>query len=210
MQIIHDIQQWWHQQSWLEIIGVITGLFCVALAARNKIWNWPIAIISVGIYIFIFYDKQLYADMGLQVYFLIVNIYGWYYWTKNPIPEVKTPVVLVTKKQLVNSIIIVAISTPLLGFLLVKMAPIWHYKPASYPFVDSFCTACSLVAQFFLAKKILENWLIWIFVDIIYVGIYIFKGLEVTAFMYAVYIPIALYGYLDWKEGVEDLRYKNK
>jgi nicotinamide mononucleotide transporter len=82
MQIIHVLQDWWQHQTWLEIIGVITGLLCVYLAAVNNIWNWPFAIISVTIYIFIFFEAHLFADMGLQVYFFIVNIYGWYYWSQ--------------------------------------------------------------------------------------------------------------------------------
>jgi nicotinamide mononucleotide transporter len=200
MQIIHALQDWWQHQTWLEIIGVITGLLCVYLAAINNIWNWPIAIISVGIYIFIFLDARLYADMGLQFYFLGMNIYGWYFWSKRPATEVKTPVALITAKELIISLLIVALVTPALGLLLIKLAPVLHYQPASYPYLDSFCTACSLVAQVFLARKVLENWLIWIFVDIIYVGVYIFKGLDLTAVMYAIYVAIALLGYLDWKK----------
>jgi nicotinamide mononucleotide transporter len=91
------------------------------------------------------------------------------------------------------SIIATIVFTYLLGSIL-------KYTPASYPFVDSFCTACSLVAQVFLARKVLENWLIWIFVDIIYVGVYIFKHLDLTALMYAIYVGIALLGYADWRK----------
>jgi nicotinamide mononucleotide transporter len=188
--IFHD---WWHQQTWLEITGVITGLLCVYLAAINNIWNWPIAIISVGIYIFIFYDKHLFADTGLQVYFMAMNFYGWYYWSRKPATEEKSPVLLITKKEIVFSAIAIVIFTFILGSLL-------KYTSASYPFIDSFCTACSLVAQVFLARKVLENWLIWIFVDVIYVGVYIFKGLDLTAVMYAIYVGIALLGYFDWKK----------
>jgi len=186
MQFIHYLQQWWQQQSLLEFIGVVTGLLCVYLAAKNKIWNWPIAIVSVGIYIFIFYDTHLYADMGLQVYFMGMNIYGWYYWAKKPAGEDKTPVALISRKELVISIIAIVVFTFILGTLL-------KYTPASYPYVDSFCTACSLVAQVWLARKILENWLIWIFVDIVYVGVYIFKGLHLTAIMYAIYVGSLFY-----------------
>jgi len=193
MQIIHALQDWWHQQTWLEIIGVITGLLCVYLAARNNIWNWPIAIISVGIYIFIFFDSHLYADMGLQFYFMGMNIYGWYYWSRKPATEQKTPVMLITRKEIILSVIAIIIFTFFLGTVL-------KYTPASYPYIDSFCTACSLVAQVFLARKVLENWLIWIFVDIIYVGVYIFKHLDLTAVMYAIYVGIALLGYIDWKK----------
>lgn len=193
MQIIHALQGWWHHQTWLEISGVITGLLCVYLAAINNIWNWPIAIVSVGIYIFIFFDSHLYADMGLQVYFMAMNIYGWYYWSHKPATEKKAPVMRVTRKEVILSAIAIVIFTFILGSIL-------KYTPASYPYLDSFCTACSLVAQVFLARKVLENWLIWIFVDIVYVGVYIFKHLDLTAVMYAIYVGIALLGYLDWKK----------
>jgi nicotinamide mononucleotide transporter len=193
MQIIHALQDWWQHQTWLEIIGVISGLLCVYLAAVNNIWNWPIAIISVGIYIFIFFDARLYADMGLQFYFMVMNIYGWYFWSKKPSTKEKTPVALITRKEIILSVIAVIIFTFILGSVL-------KYTPASYPYIDSFCTACSLVAQVFLARKVLENWLIWIFVDIIYVGVYIFKHLDLTAVMYAIYVGIALLGYIDWKK----------
>lgn len=193
MQLIHALQQWWAHQSLLELIGVITGLLCVYLAAINNIWNWPIAIISVGVYIFIFFDAHLYADMGLQVYFMITNIYGWYYWAKKPSAENKIPVAIITRREVILSIIAVIVFTFILGTIL-------KYTPASYPYVDSFCAACSLVAQVLLARKVLENWLIWIFVDIIYVSVYIFKGLGPTAIMYGIYVPIALLGYIDWRK----------
>lgn len=193
MQLVHTLQQWWHHQTWLEVIGVITGLLCVYLAAVNNILNWPIAMISVGIYIFIFFDARLYADMGLQVYFMAMNTYGWYYWSRKPSTEKKAPVVLITKKEMIFSLIAIILATCVLGSVL-------KYTPASYPYLDSFCAACSLVAQVFLARKVLENWLIWIFVDIIYVGIYVFKGLHLTAIMYIIYVGIALMGYIDWKK----------
>jgi nicotinamide mononucleotide transporter len=192
MGIMHVLQAWWQGQSLLEVIGVITGLLCVYLAAKNIIWNWPVAIISVGIYIFIFFDSHLFADMGLQFYFLITNIYGWYFWSKKPATEEKAPVLRIKRTEVLLSILAIIIFTFLLGSIL-------KYTTASYPYIDSFCTACSLVAQIFLARKVLENWLIWIFVDVIYVGVYLFKGLNLTAIMYAIYVGIALLGYIDWK-----------
>jgi nicotinamide mononucleotide transporter len=193
MHIIHAVEHWWQQQSLLEVIGVITGLLCVWLAAINNIWNWPIAIISVGIYIYIFFFARLYADMGLQVYFMVMNIYGWYYWAKEPDDATKMPIVIISRKELWWSIPAIVVFTVILGTGL-------KYTPASYPYLDSFCTACSLVAQVWLARKILENWLIWLFVDIVYVGVYILKGLDLTAVMYAIYVGLALFGYLDWKK----------
>ncbi|MEJ5962155.1 nicotinamide riboside transporter PnuC [Pedobacter immunditicola] len=183
------------QTGMLEWCGVFTGILCVWLAAKNNIFNWPIAIVSVLIYIFIFYESKLYADMGLQFYFLIMSIYGWYFWHQHQNnKEAGRPVSVITKKEIILSIAGIIVFTLVLGFLLFKNTD------ASFPFIDSFCTACSLIAQIFLARKVLENWLIWIFVDIIYIGIYISKGLYATAFMYALYIYIATVGYLAWRK----------
>jgi len=191
---MHNILHWWQHQSWFEITGVITGLLCVYLAAKNIIWNWPLAIISVSIYIFIFYEAHLFADMGLQFYFLAVNIYGWYFWSKKQAKQQKTPVARIAKHEVIFSVLAIIAFTAILGSVLKK------HTTASYPYLDSFCTACSFVAQFFMARKVIENWLLWVFIDIIYTGIYIFKGLHLTAVMYAIYVIIAFIGYLDWKK----------
>ena len=193
MDIISVFGDWLKSQSLLETSGVITGILCVYLAAKNKILSWPFAIISVIIYIFIFWETKLYADMGLQVYFLIMNFYGWYFWTRKD--EVKkVPVSSITLRGIILSIIGIAVFTAIIGFFLHRDTD------ASFPFIDSFCTACSLVAQIFLARKVMENWLIWIFVDIIYVGVYIAKDLHLTAGMYTLYIYIAAMGYWEWRK----------
>jgi nicotinamide mononucleotide transporter len=186
-------QIWWQQQTWQELTGFVTGLLCVYLAAKNVIWNWPLAIISVVSYAFIFYEKHLFADTGLQVYFLAMNIYGWYHWSKRSPTENLAPVVQITRRQILLSVVGVAVVTIFLGSVL-------KYTTASYPYLDSFCAACSVVAQLLLARKVLENWLIWVFVNLIYVGIYLVKDLHLTAIMYAIYVPIAVLGYLDWKK----------
>ncbi|RZK41280.1 MAG: nicotinamide riboside transporter PnuC [Pedobacter sp.] len=189
-----SIYQFLFGTSLLEWCGVITGILCVWLAAKNVIWSWPIAIISVLIYTSIFYDSKLYADMGLQVYFLGMNVYGWYYWSsqkKNPGKE--RPISNVKKWEVLLSILGIIVFTYILGTLLYKNTD------ASFPFIDSFCTAGSLVAQAFLARRVIQNWLIWIFVDIIYVGVYFSKDLYATGLMYALYVVIATIGYLDWK-----------
>lgn len=183
------------QSGWLEWAGVFTGILCVWLAAKNNILNWPIAIVSVLIYTLIFFETRLYSDMGLQVYFLLMNIYGWYFWSKKKnAGEQPTPVISITKLEVILSIIAVILLTLIPGFLL------HQNTKAAYPYIDSFCTACSLVAQVFLARKVLQNWLIWIFVDIIYVGVYLSKGLYPTAMMYTLYIYIAWMGYQEWKK----------
>ena len=199
MYLVSELTDWFKNQSLLEISGVITGILCVYLAAKNSIWNWPIAIISVLIYVFIFFESKLYADTGLQVYFLLMNFYGWYFWSRKEITQ-KVLVSSISFKEIILSVSAVIIFTAGLGYFL-NMG-----TDASFPFVDSFCTACSLVAQVFLARKVLETWLIWIFVDIIYVGVYLIKDLHLTAGMYALYIVIAVVGYRDWHKEYKNTR----
>jgi nicotinamide mononucleotide transporter len=193
MFLVSVFTDWFRNQSLLETTGVITGILCVFLAAKNNIWNWPIAIISVLIYIFIFFEAKLYADTGLQIYFLIMNFYGWYFWSQKEKHQ-KVPVSSISIKEIILSVSAIVVFTAGLGYFL------YMGTDASFPFIDSFCTACSLVAQIFLARKVLENWLIWIFVDIIYVAVYISKDLHLTAGMYALYIVIAAIGYRDWRK----------
>ena len=197
MHLIDWLQTWWQHQTLLDRIedfGVATGLLCVLLAAFNMIWNWPIAIVSVILYIFVFHEKKLFADMWLQAYFLVMNIYGWYYWNKKPAEEEKAPVARMTSREIVYSIVATVVFTVFFGSVLK------YNTTASFPYVDSFCAAGSIVGQVFLSRKVIENWVIWIVVDIIYVGEYIFKDLDKTAVMYAVYILIAVWGFIDWRK----------
>ncbi len=192
MTLLISLTDWVKSQNLLEASGVLTGILCVYLAAKNNILSWPVAVVSVIIYVFIFLDARLYADMGLQVYFLGMNIYGWYFWSRRG-KNHKVPVASISRKEVLLSIAAVIVFTSILGTFLHRETN------ASFPFIDSFCTACSLVAQVFLARKVMENWLIWIAVDIIYVGVYIAKDLHLTAGMYTLYIYIAVMGYVEWR-----------
>lgn len=190
-----SLAKFFTETSPFEWFGVFTGLLCVWLAAKNNIWNWPFAIASVLTYIFIFFESKLYADMGLQFYLLLMNIYGWYYWSKQrKNPGQQRPISQITQKEVLLSLLGIAVFTVVLGLLLHKKTD------ASFPFVDSFCTATSIIAQVFLARRVLQNWLIWVFVDIIYVIVYFSKELYATGLMYAIYMAIALMGYIDWKK----------
>jgi nicotinamide mononucleotide transporter len=200
MQIIHALQQWWVHQSWEELVGAITGLACVWLAAANTIWNWPIAIISTALYVYVFAITGFYADMLQYIYLCITSMYGWYQWSRHPKTEDKSPVLRMTKKQMAVSAIVVAVATPTLGYTLITFAAKLNYNPPAYPYIDSFLTSCSFVAQILLARKILENWLVWIFADIIYTIVYFKKDLVVTSIMFAILIIIAIFGYFDWRK----------
>lgn len=185
--------------TYLEWFGVITGALCVYLATKQSILNWPIAILSVITYIYIFYNAKLYGDTLLQFYFLGTCIYGWYYWTygksKSLISE--RPVTKIPKKEWIIIVLLTIVLSFIGGYLLDKNTD------SDVPYIDGFCTVTSFIAQYYLTRKKLENWLIWIFVDIIYIPLYIHKNLYATAMLYFVYVFIALSGYLEWSKTIK-------
>jgi len=180
------------QTTPLEWIGALTGIGCVYLAAKQNIWNWPVAIISVAAYTIVFYKNQLYGDAGLQVYFLATSIYGWYFWIKKKEKQEK-PVTSLDAKEFTWIIIATIVLSLLLGLFLK------HFTPTNVPYIDGFCTAISFIAQLLMTRKVLQNWALWIFVDIVYVPLYIYKNLYVTAILYIVLLVLAWLGHVDWK-----------
>jgi len=197
---IHSLADWWHQQSWLQIIAFVTGLACVYLAAINNIWNWPVAIISTAITIYVMAITGFYADMLQNIYLTVINIYGWYLWTRKGLQEIKKPIIPINGRHILYTLLAVVFITPILGYLLITFTAKLNYRPPVFPYLDSFCTVVSLSAQLLMARKVLENWLIWIFVDIVYVFIYSIKGLDIYAALFAVYTVLAVLGYFDWRK----------
>lgn len=187
-QIINQFQQ----TSWLEWIGTISGFLCVYLAAKENILNWPVAIISVLAYALLFFEYQLYGDSVLQLYFLGTSIYGWYYWIKNKEGD-QTPVLVLEKKQVIRTIISIIVLSVFLGLFLD------NFTDTNVPYADGFCTSMSFIAQFLMTRKILQNWILWIIVDICYVPLYLYKNLYLTSLLYAMFLVLATIGYIDWR-----------
>ncbi len=187
----HIVSQF-EQTTPLEWFGTITGFLCVYLAARQHILNWPISILSVGAYILLFYQSRLYGDSVLQLYFLATAIYGWYYWLKRKQQDEK-PVVRYNSKEIAITIAAMLFLAALIGFLLSK------FTDSDVPYADGACTAVSFVAQFLMTRKVLQNWLLWIVVDIAYIPLYIYKNLALTAILYAAFTVIAVIGFIDWR-----------
>lgn len=190
MQLVAD--QFKHT-TWPEWIGVITGFICIYLAAKENVWNWPISIISVIAYAWVFFDATMYGDMALQFYFLFTAFYGWYYWIKRKTDNGK-PVVSLKSSDWLLIVVAVAVLSILLGLFLD------HFTDSDVPYADGFCTALSFVAQILLTRKVLQNWILWIIVDICYVPLYIYKHLNLSAVFYAFLVIIAFMGFLDWRK----------
>ncbi len=188
------------QQNWLENLGIITSLICIWLNTQQNIWGWFWAIVCSSIYGVIFYQARLFSDMGLQGVFILLSMYGWYAWLFGS--KEKT-VLFVSKIPTKLSIIC-------LGFFLLFTITSGYlfsqYSKASLPYLDSSLTAISLIATWMTARKYLENWILWIFANIAYVGMYFYKGLNGTGVLYVLLIVLAVKGYKDWGKTVNGER----
>ena len=180
----------------LELVAAVTGAVSVWLSVRQNIWSWPTAIVNVVLYAIVFYDARLYADTGLQVVYAVLSVYGWYEWLYGGEGRTVLRVTRTSPRIAAVLTLIAAAGSALLGTLLHRATD------AALPFMDSFLSSTSLVAQWMMTKKLLENWLVWIAVDVLYVGMFLFKGLYLTAGLYAVFLALAVRGYLDWRRSM--------
>lgn len=180
------------EQNYLEVAGIVSTLICVWLNIRQNIWGWPWAIVSSAIYGFIYFKAKLYSDMELQIVFIIISIYGWWRWWQGNINQ-DLPVAHIAKKAVPYLILIFVAFTAISGYL--------HqaHTDASFPYFDSSLTAISLIAQWLMARKYLENWLLWIIANIGYIYLYFSKSLNGTAILYLLLLGMAIKGYLDWR-----------
>ena len=185
--------QYWHATTALELVAVVTGFACVWLAARESIWNFPMAIISCLLYVFVYYRARLYSDCYLQVLFIALSIYGWYEWLYGGSNATELGVTHTTRREWLAGAAFVLAFTLGFGYYL------QNHTDASLPHLDSFTTAGSIVAQYLLTRKRLENWLLWILVDLIYVPVLWYKELYPTSLLYALYLGLAAYGYRQWR-----------
>lgn len=194
----------------LEIIGTIVGIFYLWLEYKASIYLWIAGIIMPAIYIFVYYDAGLYADFGINIYYLLVAVYGWGMWkyggklrrfvspkTKKKEVSRELPITNVPKRVLLLLSLVALAVFLLIAFILIR------FTDSNVPWLDSFTTALSIVGMWMLAKKYVEQWWVWIVVDLVSAGLYIYKDLHFTAVLYFVYAIIAIFGYRKWKGMME-------
>lgn len=182
--------------SALEVVAVLFGVVSVYLSVREKVASWPTAIVNVVLYVFVFREAKLYADMALQVVYAAISAYGWYHWLhggrgRTPLPVSRTP-----RRALLVLPLLVVVGTALLGTFFARATD------ASLPYLDSALTCTSLAAQWMLTRKYLENWLVWIAVDVAYVPTFLYKALYLTAGLYAMFLVLAVLGYREWRRSL--------
>ena len=186
---------------WIEVTGAIVSMIYLWFSIRQLIWLRPFGLLSAIFYIAVYLTSGFYADMGLQVYYVAISIYGWYHWSRGkrsnssegrPLLVTRTPVCLMFV---------------LFGLFLVFWGILWlildRLTNSTIPFWDAMTTAGALVATWMLARKLLEHWLVWIVVDVVSLMLYIWKELYATTILFIVYTILAVSGYIQWKKSME-------
>jgi nicotinamide mononucleotide transporter len=186
---------WGQELSLFELFGTLSGIAAVWLTIRKKIWCFPAGLVNVGLYGILFFSEKLYADALLQVFYILLLAYGWIQWKKSSVQN-EFNITPIKNRSWIVMILICVLSTFIIGTVLKTVTD------ASLPYLDSFLASMSLIAQWMVAKKKIENWIVWIVADIIYVGMYLFKDLHLTAALYFVFILLAIKGYNEWKKKI--------
>lgn len=185
--------------SLTEVFGFISGVLTVWLVVKENIWNWPIGILNSASFVILFWNSRLFADMGLQVIYIILGFLGWYWWLKGG----------AGRTALTISRTGLATWGALIGLSIVMTYAATRYLRSvndSAPFLDALTTVMSLVAQYLLTKKKVENWFIWIAVDVIYIGLYAYKELYLTSGLYVLFMLMCMAGWRSWRKTVTTVK----
>jgi nicotinamide mononucleotide transporter len=176
----------------LEVIASLTGFATVYLVIKRSVWCWPVGLLQVSLYIFIFYEVKLYSDMVLHIAYIFMQIYGWWYWTQNKRHHGDIRVIALRwPKVLMWTGVSIAISLAL-GWIMAT------YTDAEMAYLDAFVAGTSLVAQWLLSRRYLSNWWFWIVEDIVAIDVCLRESLFPTAALHAVFIFLAFYGLWSW------------
>ncbi len=162
------------------------------MATRENIWSWPFGVLNAGFYIVVFGRAGLYSDTGLQVVYFVLSFYGWWHWLRGDADRA-TVLVTRTSVRLWVRLLGIAAITWLVLFSVTSRIP-----GAKLPMLDAALVALSLIAQWMLTRKLLENWALWVALDVVYVGVFVARGLLLTAVLYLVFLGLAIFGHFEW------------
>jgi nicotinamide mononucleotide transporter len=179
--------------SWLEIVAVVISFAGIWLTAKRSMLCWAVNFVACALYFKLFLDVRLYADMVLQAVFGIGIVYGWIVWARGKSDDGVVVVQPLAARQAAIGLVAGAAGAIAIGWFTS------HYTNAALPWVDASLTSFSLVAQYWAARRHAANWLAWIVIDTAYVGMFVFKGLMLTAGLYAAMIALAVVGYKSWQ-----------
>ena len=187
----------WTLANKVELAGTIFGLIYVWLSVKQSLHTWTAGIITSLLYCWVFFEAKFYAGMGLQGYYLIISVYGfwsWRYGGNSSVGDGKLGISITSWSLWVKLFILNLLLTAVMYFLLGR------YTDSPIPFGDAFTTSMSILATWMLARKKIEHWLIWIFIDLLSAALYLYRGLYPTVFLFVVYTVMAGIGYYEWQK----------
>lgn len=194
--IFYSVFQWIIERR-TEVIATLTALIYLYYSIKQDKLLWIFGFISSLLYVYICFINQIYADMGINVYYVIVSIYGWFHWTYKKNSQSKE--ICVTTTTTKQGFVILVITFALYFLISIILT---NFTDSNISHIDAFTTAASITATWMLARKMLEHWLIWIVVDAVSVGLYIYKGLYPTSGLYFIYTVMAAIGFIQWKKEI--------
>lgn len=176
-----------------EWIAAALGLVNVGLVARRSIWNYPFGIVMVSLYFFVFLDARLYSDALLQIFFLLIQVFGWVNWSRSRTTSGEVMVGRLSNR----SRMVWAGAT--LALSITWGAGMARFTDAAAPFLDSTIAGMSIAAQLLMSLRKIENWLVWILVDALAIGVFASRGLQATSVLYAVFLAMSVAGLIGWR-----------
>lgn len=185
---------WGAPATWLELVAVVLALVMVALNMRVNPLAWPLAIASSLLYFLLFWDSRLYGEAGLQIFFVTVALWGWWQWLRGTMDDGSAlRVRALPRREAIGCFVALALAWPALALFLD------HRTDSDVPWLDAFPTAASFVGQWLLGRKYVENWLVWLVVNVVSVALFAFKGLWLTVLLYAVFVVLSVVGWRAWQ-----------
>jgi nicotinamide mononucleotide transporter len=194
-----------YPMSYLEFFAAITGVVAIWLSAKAVVWYWPVGLINVVLFFFLYYQVRFYPDMSLQVFYFVTNLIGWWRWTHPKAFEEdrkhELKVSYMARKQFLVVLVLGIVGTLLVGALadhIHEIFPRIFPEPSAFPYLDSFVTVMSIITTFLVINKKIESWIFWILIDIIATYMYFVKGIRFVALEYLIFCFIAAFGWWNW------------
>lgn len=182
----------WLPLAMTEVLGFVTGGVCVWLVVRENVWNWPVGLANNVLFFLLFLRGRLFADMGLQAVYFALGVYGWWHWLHGGERRTALRIGRATRSEW----IVLALAVPLATW---GLREVLIAVQGASPFWDSLTTVLSLAAQYLLTRKRIENWWFWIAADLIYVPLYVSRGLPLTAVLFAIFLLMCVTGLRAWR-----------
>ena len=183
---------------WLDITTTLLGLLYILFEYRASVWLWFVGFLMQALGIVLYYQKGLYADCGMEFYYLSMTVYGYFKWVRGAANKKTLPITKFPRKLIIPWCAVILVIWGIIYWLLVT------FTNSNVPLADSFTTALSIVGIWALAHKYLEQWFIWILVDVVTCCLYFYKDIPFKACLYALYVIIAIFGYLKWRRMIDN------